>query len=380
MHVGMGVIFQGQGEGRTDRNVYRNELRFADLAEPLGFDSLWGVEHHFTDYTMCPNVLQYLTYFAGRTQRIQLGSMVVVLPWHDPLRVAEEVVMLDHMSNGRLILGIGRGLGRVEFEGFRVNQEDSRAIFVESTRMLLEGLEHGYCEFDGTFVKQVRRELRPRPFKSFRGRTYAAAVSPESSEIMARLGIGLLIIPQKPWDMVAEELNAYRQIYRQVNGTDAPPPIVGAWLYCDENAERAAEYGRKFVGAYWHSVVKHYELVGDHLTKMRGYESYSRMQELASAPGGVDAMTDFFVDLQVTGTPEQCYEKILDIQRRTGAEAFNAVFSYGAMPYDLVDSSMRLFAAEVMPELKRRIPIEDQLIARAGIGQTADAGAFRLPI
>ena len=69
MHVGMGVIFQGEGEGRTDRNVYRNELRFGDLAEPLGFESLWGVEHHFTDYTMCPDVLQYLTYFAGRTQQ-----------------------------------------------------------------------------------------------------------------------------------------------------------------------------------------------------------------------------------------------------------------------------------------------------------------------
>src|SRR5574341_1504101 len=207
MHVGMGVIFQGEGEGRTDRNVYRNELRFADLAEPLGFESLWGVEHHFTDYTMCPDVLQYLTYFAGRTQHIQLGSMVVVLPWHDPLRVAEQVVMLDHMSNGRFIFGIGRGLGRVEFEGFR-------------------------------------------------GRTYAAAVSPESSEIMARLGIGLLIIPQKPWDMVADELNAYRRIFRDVNGTDAPPPIVGAWIYCDENAERAAEYGRRYVAAYWHSVVR----------------------------------------------------------------------------------------------------------------------------
>jgi alkanesulfonate monooxygenase SsuD/methylene tetrahydromethanopterin reductase-like flavin-dependent oxidoreductase (luciferase family) len=241
----MGVIFQGEGEGRTDRNVYRNELRFADLAEPLGFESLWGVEHHFTDYTMCPDVLQYLTYFAGRTQRIQLGSMVVVLPWHDPLRVAEQVVMLDHMSNGRFIFGIGRGLGRVEFEGFRVNQEDSRAMFVEASQMILEGLERGYCEFNGKFVKQIRRELRPRPFKSFRGRTYAAAVSPESSEIMARLGIGLLIIPQKPWEMVADELNAYRRIYRDVNGTDAPPPIVGAWIYCDENAERAAEYGRR---------------------------------------------------------------------------------------------------------------------------------------
>ena len=98
MHVGMGIIFQGQGEGCTDRDVYRNELRLGDLAEPLGFESLWGVEHHFTDYTMCPDVLQYLSYFAGRTQRLRLGSMVVVLPWHQPIRVAEQVLVLDHLS------------------------------------------------------------------------------------------------------------------------------------------------------------------------------------------------------------------------------------------------------------------------------------------
>src|SRR5260221_9818480 len=132
MHVGMGVIFQGEGEGRTDRNVYRNELRLAELAEPLGFESLWGVEHHFTDYTMCPDVLQFLSYMAGKTQRLQLGSMVVVLPWHDPLRVAEQVSMLDHLSGGRFIFGIGRGLGRVEFEGFRVPMDESRGRFVES--------------------------------------------------------------------------------------------------------------------------------------------------------------------------------------------------------------------------------------------------------
>src|SRR3989475_10505798 len=116
MHVGMGVIFQGEGEGRTDRNVYRNELRLGDLAEPLGFESLWGVEHHFTDYTMCPDVLLYLTYFAGRTQRIQLGSLVVLLPRLIPLRVAEQVVMLDHISNGRLVLGLGGGLRREQFD------------------------------------------------------------------------------------------------------------------------------------------------------------------------------------------------------------------------------------------------------------------------
>ena len=379
MHVGTAVIFQGEGEGRTDRNVYRNELRLADLAEPLGFESIWGVEHHFTDYTMCPDVLQFLTYCAGRTQKLQLGSMVVVLPWHDPMRVVEQVVMLDHMSNGRLVLGIGRGLGRVEFEGFGIDQEESRERFLESAQMILEGLERGSCEFDGKFVKQKRREIRPRPFKSFRGRTYAAAVSPESSAIMARLGIGILIIPQKPWDVVANELTDYRQVFHEVNGTDAPPPICSGWTFCDENPERARELAYCYIGGYWKTVVRHYELVGDHLTKMKGYEAYSKMQTMASAPGGIEALTEFFVNLQIWGTPEQCYERILDIQRRTGAEAYTAVFSYAGMPYDLAEASMRLFAAEVMPQLRKHVPLEDQLIARAGVGEHAAAAAFRLP-
>jgi alkanesulfonate monooxygenase SsuD/methylene tetrahydromethanopterin reductase-like flavin-dependent oxidoreductase (luciferase family) len=379
MHIGTAVVFQGCGDGRTDRNVYRNELRLGDLAEPLGFESLWGVEHHFTDYTMCPDVLQYLTYFAGRTHNIQLGSMVVVLPWHDPMRVAEQVVMLDHFSNGRLIFGIGRGLGRVEFEGFGVNQEESRDRFTEAAQMILEGLEKGYCEYQGKYVKQTRRELRPRPFKSFRGRTYAAAVSPESSTIMARLGIGILIIPQKPWELVAKELSDYRRVFHEVNGTDAPPPICAGWTFCDENADRAQELAYKYIGGYWKTVVKHYELIGDHLTKMKGYESYAEMQQKASAPGGVDAMTEFFVNLQIWGTPEQCYEKIVEVQKRTGAEAYTGVFSYAGMPYDIAEANMRLFAAEVMPELKKHVPIEDQLIARAGVGQYADAAAFRLP-
>src|SRR5262245_14471134 len=132
MHVGMAAIFQNPEQAKSDRDVWRDDLRLALQAESLGFESLWGVEHHFTDYTMCPDVLQYLTYLAGATESIQLGSMVVVLPWHRPVRVAEQVLMLDHMSNGRLILGIGRGLGRVEFQGFGVNQEDSRATFVEA--------------------------------------------------------------------------------------------------------------------------------------------------------------------------------------------------------------------------------------------------------
>jgi alkanesulfonate monooxygenase SsuD/methylene tetrahydromethanopterin reductase-like flavin-dependent oxidoreductase (luciferase family) len=352
MDVGLAIIFQGTDQRRTDLEVYRQEVRLGCQAEALGFQSIWGVEHHFTDYTMCPDVLQLLTYFAAKSDTLLLGSMVVVLPWHDPMRVAEQVSMLDNLSNGRLILGLGRGLGRVEFEGFGVDMNTSRGYFVEAAQMILQGLERGYCEFDGAYVKQVRRAIRPRPHTTFRGRTYAAAVSPESSRIMAELGLGLCIIPQKPWDMVAQELAAYRSVYRTVNGVDAPAPVVSGWTFCDDDAQRARAMAERYIGGYWKTVVEHYEIVGDHLQGVRGYESYARMQEIACAPGGIDAMTQFFLDLQVWGTPDQCYEKILTIRQLTGAGAYNGVFSYAGMPYDEAERSMRLFARTVLPRLR----------------------------
>ena len=351
MHVGMAVIFQATDPKRSDHDVYKAELKLGDLAEPLGFDSIWGVEHHFTDYTMCPDVLQYLSYYAGRTKHVKLGSMVVVLPWHDPMRVAEQISVLDHQSDGRFIFGMGRGLGRVEFGGFGVDQNTARERFVESAQMLLEGLERGWCEFDGKFIKQEKRDIRPRPFKSFKGRTYAAAVSPESSEIMARLGVGLLIIPQKPWDAVFTEMANYRNIYRQVNKVDAPAPILAGWVFCDRDAKKAEAMARQYIGGYWETVLKHYELAGDHLTKTKGYESYGAMQQMVKA-GGADAMIDFFLSLQIWGTPQQCLDRIVDFSGKLGAETFTGVFSYAGMPYDMAEENLRLFASDVLPKLK----------------------------
>jgi alkanesulfonate monooxygenase SsuD/methylene tetrahydromethanopterin reductase-like flavin-dependent oxidoreductase (luciferase family) len=333
MHVGMATVFQNPQRALPDQEVYRQELQLTDLAEPLGFESIWGVEHHFTDYTMCPDVLQFLTWVAGRTTRAQVGSMVVVLPWHDPLRVAEQISMLDALSGGRLILGLGRGAGRVEFDGFRLSMDESRQRFVESTEMLLRGLETGSCEYDGAFVKQPRVAIRPAPFKSFRGRTYAAAVSPESARIMAELGVGILIIPQKPWPEVAKELEAYRTIYREVNGREAPPPISAGWTFCDPDPGRAEAGARRWIGGYYQTVLDHYQFAGDHLAKTKGYEYYGKMSEKI-AQYGTDKVIDYFMNLQVWGTPAQCYERILDIHARTGNSHFVGVFSYAGMPYD----------------------------------------------
>src|SRR5262249_2057969 len=176
MHVGSGTFFQNLGNARPDADVYAHELAMADLAEPLGFDSVWAAEHPFTDYTMCPDPSQLLSYLAGRTTRVQLGTMVMVLPWHDPIRIAESFTVLDHLSHGRAILGIGRGLARVEFEGFRTPMGESRKRFVEYGEAILRALETGFIEYDGEFYRQPRAAIRPGPFRSWNGRVYPSSV------------------------------------------------------------------------------------------------------------------------------------------------------------------------------------------------------------
>ncbi len=361
MHVGLSVIFQNPDPSKPDHEVYSEDLALATQAEALGFDSIWSVEHHFTDYTMCPDVFQFLSFMAGCTNRIQLGSMVCVLPWHDPLRVAEQVAMLDSLSGGRTILGMGRGTGRVEFEGFRVDMPDARARFAESAEMVLNALETGIAEYDGVHIRQPRVEVRPRPGATFRGRTYAAAISPESAEIMAKLGVGILIVPQKPWKVVRSELAEYRDIYRAANHDDPPPPFVAGWTFVDESADRAEELARRYIGGYWDSVIKHYEFDQNHLASTPGYEFHGQLYERLTAPGGMEQMTDFFVGLQVWGTPAQVLDKIIEIQNQTYADGYMAVCSYAGMPHVEADRNMKLFASAVRPELQALAPAYERL-------------------
>ena len=355
MHVGYAAIFQNPEHQISDRLVYQEELRLASQVEALGFESIWSVEHHFTDYTMCPDVVQFLSYMAGKTKHIKLGSMVVVLPWHDPMRVSEQISALDHLSDGRMVLGIGRGLGRIEFEGLRRDMNSSRPMFVEFAKMVLEGLEKGYLEHEGEFVKQPRRDIRPEPFKSFRGRTYAAAVSPESSRIMAHLGVGLLVVPQKPWEDVEREFAEYGKIFHEVNHAPPPPPLVAGWTFVDENADRAEEKARQYIGAYYQSVMKHYEFQAGHLKTTKGYEFYHRLTKYIDRHGGDKAAEDF-THLHPWGTPEQVYEKIVGVQQRIGNNGFVGVLSFAGMPYDEAQRNQRCFAEKVMPELKRLDP------------------------
>src|SRR5215510_5447800 len=125
MQVGIALNMLHEPD-RPDVAVVSEHLAMGDLAEPLGFDSLWALEHHFTGYAMSPAPTQLLAYFAGRTKRVALGTAVIVLPWHDPIRVAEQIALLDIMCGGRCLFGFGRGAASTEYAGIRTPTGDAR--------------------------------------------------------------------------------------------------------------------------------------------------------------------------------------------------------------------------------------------------------------
>jgi len=370
MHVGFGTFFQNLGAARSDEEVWRAELQLADRAEGLGYGSVWTVEHHFADYTMSPNPLQFLSWVAARTERVKLGSMVCVLPWHDPVRLAEEASVLDHLSGGRLVLGIGRGLARSEFEGFRVDMAESRGLFTEHAEAILDAFDTGTISHDGELYRQPPARIRPAPLMPLRGRTYASSISPESAEIMARLGVGVMIFLQKPWEQTVADVDSYAAKFREINGTEPPKPLMVVFVACDEDPARAEEqFG--YVQEYYRSTIDHYEFDRAELAEVPGYEYYGRIAERISKHGK-DEFARFLAELQPWGTPEAVAEGIVESVRRVDAAGIIAVSSYGGMPEEVAAANQALFAEKVLP-LLREVDAGPDIGVEAGHGLRAHA-------
>jgi len=124
------------GDPRSDRDLYREAVELAVEAERLGFDSVWLSEHHFVDDAYMPSLLPVAAAIAARTERVEIGTALVLAPLHDPLRLAEDAATVDLLSGGRLVLGLGLGWRKEEFEGFGVPPADRRRRLVGAVEAL----------------------------------------------------------------------------------------------------------------------------------------------------------------------------------------------------------------------------------------------------
>lgn len=352
MQIGIVQIAQSYGyDNITDAQVYDEEIRSAILADELGFDQISMVEHHFEDYALCPDNFVYLAHLAARTRRIKLMTGAVIVPWNtQPLRVAEKAALLDLLSGGRLILGLGRGLARREYDQFGIPMEESRGRYDEAVPMILDALETGVmAAHDGQYFKQPRAEIRPRPTKSFKGRTMQVAMSADSILEAAKHGLKMLQFSYKAPDVHRDEVQTYAKAYREKHKSPPPIPFFVDFLICDESAERAEEHARKYVRTYLMSLLRHYEMMGDHFPK--GYEEYGQNAK-ALASAGLDAIAEGYLAGQTWGTPQQILDKIN--ARRAVVGDYDGMFvtRFAGTPYEVTERTMRTFAAKVMPELK----------------------------
>jgi len=341
-------------EGHSDASIYQGHLALGDLAEPLGFESIWALEHHFTGYSMSPDPTQLLSYFAGRTKKVQLGTAVIVLPWHDPVRVAEEIALLDVLSGGRCLFGFGRGAASVEYAGFRIPMEEARPRFVEAAQIIVKALTNEVFSYEGEYYQIPPTSIRPRPISHPERRFYASSVSPESAEIMAKLGFGVLINPQNVWTHTRGEVERYRTIARSV-GLVPRPPISILNISVASSREEALERAHRYMGAKWTSIDNHYHFSDGHLATVQGYEYYGRLAKTYTKLKDAsfrDKATDFYAGLHVVGTPQECLDQISQIQHMIGLDHMVTEFGYGGMPHEEAEQNMRLFASEVMPVLQ----------------------------
>lgn len=352
MKVHMTNLIQNYGNRSSDYDVYRDCLKLSEMADRYGYESVGCVEHHFDPgYSMCPDNTQFLSYLAGRTSHVKLHTTAVILPWNDPMRVVEKMALLDNLSDGRAMFGMGRGLARREFEGFGIDMGESRERFDEAAEMIIRGLEDGYVENDGKYYPQTKVAVHPKPLATFHGRTSGVAMSPDSAEAVGRLGIQMMAFIQGPMrEMHMPMIEQYRQAFRETHGREAPGPMMVDLTYCHPDAQEAERVAREHISNYYMTCVEHYEFGSRHFAETSGYETYAAAKQ-AIEEYGLEAVVDIYVNAQIWGTPEQVIEKYKERRVIVGPFEPIMVFQYGGLMGDKAEESFELFTKEVMPEL-----------------------------
>jgi alkanesulfonate monooxygenase SsuD/methylene tetrahydromethanopterin reductase-like flavin-dependent oxidoreductase (luciferase family) len=341
-------------------------IELGNLAEPLGFDGIWAPEHQGTPYGMTPNPIQTLTYFAGRTERVNFGTMVAVAPWWHPIRLAHQIAYLDIVSNGRYTtIGLGRGVAKSEFDAVGVPREQSRQRFMETLDILKLAFTQERFSYDGEIFKVPEMSLRPAPFsKDLFSRIYGSSSTPDSLEILARRGMVPLFVGNKPIEDAGKEVQKVN-IFRMEEGFAPCQPKNVLFMYCTRTAAEAAAADPWIIQANV-DVNLHYGFAdASNFKGVKGYEAYAAREAtatalIASAVTGKETAKEtkpkppgYHPSNLMIGTPEEIIKRIQAAQQACSFCEITIVPQFGDMPYEEAMKSTRLFAREVLPTIQK---------------------------
>lgn len=344
---------------KSDAEIFREQLALGDLVEPLGYDSLWTFEHHASPYMMLPNPQQFAAYFAGRTSRLNFGSMVTVLPWHNPVRLAENLALLQHQMgpNRTFTLGTGRGLSWREFDQMSISMDEARGRYEESLKILRLAFTQERFSFKGEYYTVENAMIRPRPLDpSVVLDAYGVWTSDDSMAIAARNGLNPVTIPSKALVDYAAQMDKYDEWRAEAGFGPAKRPIVQLFLMCHQDSDTAHELAQKHFTEYTESATWHYDFGGERLNSQAGYESYNTAGTSSYLSGGqkkaAAGLSEILLGEGLIGPPEECLERLKRVVDMMNPAEVVLVSASGSIDPELAKNSITLFS-EALPEIKR---------------------------
>jgi len=347
MRFGLFCLMPWRDAAKPQKQVFAEVLDQVRLVESMGFDIAWFAEHHFSNYCLCPSPLVLAAYCAARTEKIRLGAAVVVLPLYEPVRLLEELALVDILSDGRLVTGVGSGYQDYEFERFRVPLADSKAMFGEVLDILELGLTQPEFAYEGRFFKQPRSAMCLRPVQRPMPPVYVAGIK-EDAEIQRRVArSGYVPFGTAGWHPAESLLDfrgKYEAAWRAVGKDPATMPLaVQRHVFVVESRKDALE------------VADNIRYTGRVALSMRQKTSVLDGAMLREMAVQGEPSIDQILDNAIIGDVERCIEKAVREIRVLRPTHFSCFMQPGAMDQKRVLRSMELFASRVVPGIEHEL-------------------------
>jgi alkanesulfonate monooxygenase SsuD/methylene tetrahydromethanopterin reductase-like flavin-dependent oxidoreductase (luciferase family) len=328
--------------GRGYAQTYDERLRLLGRADELGFYGYHLAEHHGTSLSTTPSPVVFLSALAQRTERLRLGALTWVLPLYNPLRLLEELCMLDQLSHGRLDIGVGRGSSPHERQRFGVTPEEARPRFEEALQLLIMGFETGEFRFHGEHYAYDGLKTRFRPYQQPYPPLWYPTSNAESISYMAAQGFHMAISARHwpSFEQVCQALAQYRQEYAlhrgdpdRINAHVAQPFLgLSIHIHVAETDEQARAQARPAYAKFHENFTRRYFELG--ITKYPRQEDFDRLVDDEKV---------------LCGSPDTVRTVLSRILEQSGANYIMGAFMFGDLSPEDERRSLELFAHEVMP-------------------------------
>ena len=347
-NVRIGATAAPTTTGKADHDLYREVIEDCQLIDELGYDTAWFVEHAFSDYLPHPSPLITMSHVAAHAPNLGLATAVLVLPWHNPLRVAGELTMLSALTSGPLMIGIGRGTAKSEYDNYNVDMGTARARMNESYKIIAKALEGEPFTYDGEFYQydkplRLRPSLAPGTDLQF----YGAIGSPSGAENVAELGLPLLCQSQFPDRLLSQIHQTWTQKTAELGGSQQAPNVIQVRTLVKDTDEEAFAlakelYPKGFAAQHAHYVpdANPWEGIDEYQSFVRAFEGLAKLKDPANITP--------FVETQAVGTPERVARRLLEYVD-LGFDYIVIHATFPDFPQDIRRETYTRFANEVAP-------------------------------